>query len=235
MPDVFEVLAWKAIDRLIAELPLEKRLEGLSDAEIVRALQEQKARAAGTSLAGGGGPAGPPTSTPGRGNVFRLDPWVATAGTHLIGLIDLPPASVIGRFGRAGRLQRNPCTARWPFVSARDEVFVLYESGSTSAAQRGLLDPDDFWALTVPKELSIGGHRDTDLAGIERWLALQVEEFQRTGQRGPDVPEDFGREYVLAHLKDCTPEERLAGLSVEERLEGIPRKTLEEVLRRMAE
>jgi len=153
--------------------------------------------------------------------MFRLDFGVATAGTSLLAVIELPPAAVIGRFGRSGFNQRDPCTGHWSFVSARDEVFTLYEYRTTSAFQRGAIHPADFWALTVPRELHIGGHRDTDLAGFKRWLAEQVQKFQRTGQRAPDVPEEFGREYVRQHLKDCTPAERLEGLSPEQRLAGL--------------
>ena len=55
---------------------------------------------------------------------------------------------------------------------------------------------------------------------------LRGAEFQRTGQRGPDVPEEFGRAHVLEHLRDLTAEELH---------KGIPRETLEALLRRLQE
>jgi hypothetical protein len=172
------------------------------------------ARAASANIAEGGSQVAP-ILTQARDSTFRLDHSVDTAGTHLLGWIEFPPACMVGRFGRSGLIRRGPCSAQWPFVSTRDEVFTLYEYGSTSASQRGLLHPDDFWALSVPRELSIGGHRNTDLAGFKRWLLEQVEEFQRTGQRALDVPEEFGRMYVLEHLTELSPEERIKGIPLE--------------------
>src|SRR5262249_44108908 len=182
----------------VGGLTPEQRLDGLSDEEIECVLAERKAQR-GCGPAGSGATAGRPGAGPGTpGRLFRLDQAAATFGTSWRGDVELPPACVVGRFGRSG-IDRDG-TGHWSFVNVRDEVFTLYRLRGVS---------EDFWTLSEPRVLSIGGQGETDVLGFRRWLVEQVLEFQRTGQRGPDVPEEFGRAYVLEHLRDLSPEERL--------------------------
>jgi hypothetical protein len=48
--------------------------------------------------------------------------------------------------------------------------------------------------------------------------------YQQEGIAVPYTMDDFRRDYTKAHLKDLTPEERLAGLAAEERLAGLAPK-----------
>jgi hypothetical protein len=56
--------------------------------------------------------------------------------------------------------------------------------------------------------------------------------LQREGVAMPYTMEDFRRDYVKEHLSQWTPEERLAGLSVEEILERLPPEEIENYLKR---
>jgi len=54
MPDLLEEFARETIDRLLKELPVEKRLEGLSAEEVVKGLSPDTLRALAEKLKGNG-------------------------------------------------------------------------------------------------------------------------------------------------------------------------------------
>jgi len=63
-------------------------------------------------------------------------------------------------------------------------------------------------------------------------LSQLFEGYKKEGLPMPYTMADFRRDYVKEHLKDLTPEERLEGLPLDERLKDVSPEDIEQYLRR---
>jgi hypothetical protein len=61
-------------------------------------------------------------------------------------------------------------------------------------------------------------------------LCAILDQYQREGVAVPYTMDDFKRDFLKEHLKDLTPQERIAGLSPEELLQAVPTEVIERIL-----
>jgi hypothetical protein len=103
--------------------------------------------------------------------VFHLSPGAPTGGTSYRAQADLVPAGIVRRFGRSRGTDDFKCSGSYTFQDHNGNVYTLYDWKCTSAWEIAdghvpdeefatLPSPDEFWSLTIPIPLNIGGHPD---------------------------------------------------------------------------
>jgi hypothetical protein len=112
--------------------------------------------------------------------VFKVDPTADAGGTHLLGELKLPPAFMVKRFGKHDGGDGLRSSGGWTFAGESGEVFTVYEWRCTTLSNgRGSGSPTvrEFWRLSVPIALHIGGRDGTDWQGFRKWLRAEYRAF----------------------------------------------------------
>ena len=91
------------------------------------------------------------------------------------------------------------------------------------------------WHLfsAAPEQVAFGVHEYRQRSPETSTVLYQLfEGYEKEGLAMSYTMEDFRRDYLKEHVKELTPEERLADLSLEERLESFSPAAIEEYLKR---
>ena len=92
---------------------------------------------------------------------FVLDPTASVPGMHKVGDFKVAPADLVRAFGPPPlRGDAYKTSGEYRFVSDAGEVFALYDWKETSQYREEedyAPSPEEFWRLTNPMNLSIGG------------------------------------------------------------------------------
>jgi|GEM_PF-3631749 hypothetical protein len=94
-------------------------------------------------------------------------------GITTMGEVEVVPADVLRCFGKPSTGDGYKISGEFVFANDRDEVFVLHDWKSTRLYDGEGLSPVDFWALTLPLELSISS-LDLDTTQFANWLQEQL-------------------------------------------------------------
>ena len=114
--------------------------------------------------------------------MFRVENSGLPDGTHLLGEVKLPPAFMVNRFGKHDGGDGNHSSGGWTFVGKAGQVFSVYEMRCTTLWHgRGSGAPTvrEFWQLSQPVWLHIGGHDGSDWKAFRRWLRGEYRAFAK--------------------------------------------------------